>query len=146
MSEPTVRVNGPLGPTSSHVSRECVLWFKLDSERNERDSQRVKSAESRGQKRQGEDAQELEANAEEQHFDADVDLRASRTCREGDVRGDAAGASSEEVQTKERSVNSSLSSKTEVFQMIVESLLQCKGVEGFNDNEVMEFCIRVECV
>ena len=55
---------------------------------DERDSKRVKFAESRGQESQGEDVEELEANAEEQHLDADVEAPAhkilqDRRCRRG---------------------------------------------------------------
>ena len=48
---------------------------------DERDSKRLKFAESPGQRRQGEDVEELEAKAEEQHLDADVEVRAHKTYR-----------------------------------------------------------------
>ena len=46
------------------------------------------SHESRGQKRQGEDVEELAAKAEEQHLDADVEVLAHKTWRIEDVVGD----------------------------------------------------------
>ena len=48
--------------------------------------------ESRGQKRQGEDVEELAAKAEEQHLDADVEVPAYKTWSVEDVVGDAADA------------------------------------------------------
>ena len=42
---------------------------------NDREVKRVRFAESRGQKRQGEDVEEL-AKAEEQHLDVDVEVLA----------------------------------------------------------------------
>ena len=66
-----------------------------------RDSKRVKFAESRCQKRQGEDVEELEANAEEQHLGADVEVRAHRTYTIEDVAGDAAAAAPPQKQTEE---------------------------------------------
>ena len=45
---------------------------------DERSSKRVKFAESRGRKRQYEDVEELEANAEKQHLDVDVEMRSSQ--------------------------------------------------------------------
>ena len=65
------------------------------------DSKRVRFAESRGQKRQGEDVAELAADAEEQHLDADVEVRAHKTYRVEDVAEDAAAAASEQMQTEE---------------------------------------------
>ena len=41
---------------------------------DERDSKRVKFAERRRQKRQGEDVEELEENAKDQHLNADVEV------------------------------------------------------------------------
>ena len=49
------------------------------------------------------------------------------------VAGDANGG--------KKSMNSVVSSKTEVFEMIEESPRQCKGVEDPNVTEVMELCI-----
>ena len=46
---------------------------------------RVRFTESRSQKRQGEDVEELAAKAEEQHFDADVEVPAHKTWRVEDV-------------------------------------------------------------
>ena len=42
-------------------------------------TKRVRFTESRGQKRQGEDVEELAAKAEEQHFDDDVEVSANKT-------------------------------------------------------------------
>ena len=44
----------------------------------ERDSKRVMFAESHGQKRQGEGVEELEPSADEEHLDADVEVRATK--------------------------------------------------------------------
>ena len=72
---------------------------------------RVRIAESRGQKRQGEDVEELAAKAEEQHLDADVEVLAHMTWRVEDVVGNAADAAPEQM-------NSFVQSKTEVFEKI----------------------------
>ena len=48
---------------------------------DDRDSKCGMFAESRGRKRQGEDVEELEANGEEQHLDADVQVRAHKIYR-----------------------------------------------------------------
>ena len=68
--------------------------------------QRVKFAETRGQQWQGEDVEEVEANAEEQHLNADVEvacppnLRGER-CRKGggsqSARSDADGGKADET-------------------------------------------------
>ena len=93
---------------------------------DDRESKRVRFAESRGQKRQGEDVEELAANAEEeQHLDADVEMRAHKTYRVEDDTGDAAAAAPEQMQQEETSMNSFASSKTEVREKIEESLRQC---------------------
>ena len=60
-----------------------------------------KFAESRRRKRQGEDAEELEANGEEPHLDADVQVRAPKNLQVEDFAGDAAAAAPEQMQTKE---------------------------------------------
>ena len=91
------------------------------------ESKRVWFAESRGQKWHGEDVAELAANAEEQHVDADVEVRAHKTWRVEDVTGDAAAAAPEQMQQDVTSMNSFASSKTEVFEKIEESHRQCKG-------------------
>ena len=87
---------------------------------DDRETKRVRIAESRGQKRQGEDVEELAAKAEEQHLDADVEVTAHKTWRVED---------------------SLASSKTEVFEKIEESLRPLCMVEDLNDDEVMELCI-----
>ena len=89
---------------------------------------RVRVAESRGQRRQGEDVEEMEAKAEEQHLDADVEVPAHKTWRVEDVVGGAADAAPEQV-------NSFVQSKTEVFEKIEESLRPLCMVEDLNDDE-----------
>ena len=76
---------------------------------------RVRFTESRGQKRQGEDVEELAAKAEEQHLDADVEVPAHKTWRVEDTSPttDAADAAPEQM-------NSFVQSKTEVFEKIEE--------------------------
>ena len=87
----------------------------------------MKFEESRGQKRQGEDVEFSKAHSEEQHLDADGagphNLQGRRS------RRDAAAAASEQLQTEEKGMNSSVSSKREVFEMIEESFRHCKRVE-----------------
>ena len=101
---------------------------------DDRDTKRVRFTESRGQKRQGEDVEELAAKAEEQHLDADVEVPAHKTWRVGDVVGDAADAAPKQM-------NSFVQSKTEVFEKIEESLRPLCIVEDLSDNEIMELCI-----
>ena len=75
---------------------------------------RVRVAESRGQRRQGEDVEELVAKADEQHLDDDVEVgRCHKTWRVEDVVGDAEDAAPKQM-------NSLASSKTEVFEKIEE--------------------------
>ena len=95
---------------------------------------RVRVAECRGQKRQGEDVEELVARAEEQHLDADVEVPVHKTWRVEEVVGDAADAAPEQM-------NSFVQSKTEVFEKIDESLIPLCMVEHLNDDEIMELCI-----
>ena len=83
----------------------------------------------------------LEANGEEPHLDADVQVRAPKNLQVEDFAGDAAAAAPEQMQTKEKSMNRFAPNKTEVFENIEESPRQCKGVEDLNDNDTMEFCI-----
>ena len=78
--------------------------------------------ESRSQKRQGEYVEEVAGNAEEQHLDADVEVRAHTTWRVEDVSGDAAAAAPEQMQQKESSMKIFAASKREVFETIEESL------------------------
>ena len=95
---------------------------------------RVRVAESRGQKREGDDVEELTAKADEQHLDDDVDVgRCHKTWRVEDVGGDAADAAPEQV-------NSFAQSKTEVFEKIEETHRPLCMVEDLNDDEVMELC------
>ena len=69
---PTVRVGGSSGsgPRSGVGSRAC------ETNTDDREVKRVRVAESRGQKRQGENVEELAAKAEEQRLDADVEVPA----------------------------------------------------------------------
>ena len=97
------------------------------------EAKRVRVTESRGQKRRGEDVEELEAKAEEQHLDADVEVPVHNTWRVKDFVGDAAHAAPEQM-------NSLAQSKTEVFEKIEESLRPLCMVEDLNDDEVMELC------
>ena len=94
---------------------------------DDREVKRVRFTESRGQKRQGEDVEELAAEAEEQHLDADVEVPAHKTWRVEDVVADAADAAPEQV-------NSFVQSKTEVFEKIEESLRPLCMVEDLDDD------------
>ena len=78
--------------------------------------------------------EELAARAEEQHLDADVEVLAHKTWRVEDVVGDAADAAPEQM-------NSLVSSKTEVYEKIEESLRPLCMVEDLNDDEITELCI-----
>ena len=127
---PTVRVGG----SSGSGTRSGVGSIASETNTDDREAKRVRFTESRGQKRQGEDVEELAAKAEKQHLDADVDVPAHKTWRVEDVVADAVDAAPEEV-------NSSVQSKTEVFEKIEESLRPLCMVENLNDDEVMELCI-----
>ena len=81
---------------------------------DDREVKRVRFTESRGQKRQGEDVEELAAKAEEQHLDADVEVPAHKTWRVEDVVAEAADAAHEQM-------NSFVQSKTEVFEKRLKS-------------------------
>ena len=113
--------------------------------KNDRETKRVRFTESRGQKSQGEDVEELAAKAEEQHSDADVEVPAHKTWKVEDVVADAADAAPEQMNilldAREQSMNSFVQSKTEVFEKIEESLRPLCVVEDLNDDEVMELCI-----
>ena len=100
---PTVRVGG----SSGSGTRSRVGSRASETNTDDREVKRVRVAESRGQKRQGEDVQEL----------ADVEVPAQKTWRVEDVVGDAADAAPEQM-------NSLVSSKTEVFEKIEESVTQ----------------------
>ena len=113
---PTVR----LGGSSSSGTRSGVGSRASETNTDDRETTRVRFTESRGQKRQGEDVEELAAKAEEQHLDADVEVPAHKTWRIEDVVRDAADAAPEQV-------NSFVQSKTEVFKKIEESLRPLHG-------------------
>ena len=127
---PTVRVGG----SSGSGTRSGVGSRVSETNTDDREVKRVRVAENRGQKRQGEDVEELVAKAEEQHRDGDVEVLAHKTWRVEDVVGDAADAAPEQM-------NSLASSKTEVFENIEESLRPLCMLEDLNDDEVMELCI-----
>ena len=128
---PTVQVGG----SSSSGTRSRVGSRASETNTDDREVTRVRVAESRGQKRQGEYVQELAAKAEEQHLDANVEVPAHKTWRVEDVVGEAADAAPEQM-------NSLVSSKTEVFEKIEESLRPLCMVANLNDDEVMELCIH----
>ena len=123
VGEPTVRVTGPVedqpvptvqvGGSSSSGTRAGSGSRANESDTDDRETKRVRFTESRGQKRQGEDVEELTAKAEEQHLDADVEVPDHKTWRVEDVVGDAAEAAPEQM-------NSFAQSKTEVFEKIDE--------------------------
>ena len=97
---PTVRV----GVSSGSGTRSGVGSRASGTNTDDREVKRVRFTESRGQKRQGEDVEELAAKSEEQHLDADVEVPAHKTWR---------------VEEPEQ-VNSFVQSKTEVFEKIEE--------------------------
>ena len=130
VEEQTVRVGG----SSGSGTRSGVGSRASETNTDDREVKRVRFTESRGQKRQGEDVEELAAKAEEQHLDADVEVPAHKTWRVEDVVADAADAAPEQV-------NSFVQSKTEVFEKIEESLRPLCMVENLNDDEIMELCI-----
>ena len=127
---PIVRVGG----SSSSGTRSRVGSRASETNTDDRETKRVRFTESRGQKRQGEDVEELAAKAEEQHLHQDVEVPAHKTWRVEDVVGDAADAAPEQM-------NSFVQSKTEVFEKIEESLRPLCMVEDLNDDEFMELCI-----
>ena len=144
VGEPTVRVAGSVeeqpvstvrvGGSSGSGTRSGGGSRASETNTDDRDVKRVRVAESRGQKRQGEDVEELAAKAE-QHLDANVQVgRCHKTWRVEDVVGDAADAAPEQM-------NSLASSKTEVFEKIEESLRPPCVVEDLNRDEVMELRI-----
>ena len=125
---PTVRVGGSSG---SRI-RSGVGSTASETNTDDREVKRVRFTESRGQKRQSEDVEELAAKTEEQHLDADVEVPAHNTWRVEDVVADAADAAPEQV-------NSFVQSKTEVFEKIEESLRPLCMVEDLDDDdEIME--------
>ena len=146
VGEPTVVEDQQSDPQSvpQAVSQPGVGSRASETSTDDREVKRVRIAESRGQKRQGEDMEELAAKAEEQHLDSDVEVPARKTWRVEDVVGDAADAVPEQMNilldAREQVMNSFVQSKTEVFEKIEESLRPLCMVEDLNDVEVMELC------
>ena len=68
---------------------------------DDRETKRVRFTESRGEKRQGEDVEELAAKAEEQHLDSDVKVPAHKSWRTEDASSatDAADAAPEQMNS-----------------------------------------------
>ena len=133
-----------MGGSSSSGTRSGVGSRASEANTDDRETKRVRFTESRGQKRQGEDVEELAAKAEEQHLDADVEVPAHKTWRVEDVVADAADAAPERMNifdAREQSMNSFVQSKTEVLEKIEESLRPLCMVEDLNDDEIMELCI-----
>ena len=105
---PTVRVGG----SSSSGTRAGSGSRGNETNTDDRETKRVRFTESRGQKRQGEDVEEMAAKADEQHFDADEEVgRCHKTWRVEDVVGDAADEAPEQM-------NSFAHSRTEIFEKI----------------------------
>ena len=144
VGEPTVRAAGPaedppiptdrVGGSSSSGTRAGSGSRADEANADDRETKRVRFKKSRGQKRQGEDVEELAARAEEQHLDAGVEVPAHKTWRVEDVVGDAADAAPEQM-------NRLVQSKTEVFEKIEESLRPPGMVEDLDDEEIVELCI-----
>ena len=127
---PTVRVGG----SSGSGTRSGVGSRASETNTDDRGAKRVRFTESRGQKIQGEDVEELAAKAEEQHLDADIEVLAHKTWRVEDVVADAADAAPKQM-------NSFVQSKTEVFEKIEEPLRPLCMVDDLNDDEIMELFI-----
>ena len=72
------------------------------------------------------------AKADEQHLDADVEV--------GQVPQDMESRILRQTQ-RPKQMNSSVQSKTEVFEKIEESLRPLCMAEDLNDDEIMELCI-----
>ena len=68
-----------MGGSSGSGTRSGIGSRASETNTDDRELKRVRIAESRGQKRQGEDMEELAAKAEEQHLDADVEVPAHKT-------------------------------------------------------------------
>ena len=86
VGEPTVVEDQQSDPQSAPPSVSQPVPTGTGSRASEtntddREVKRVRFTESRGQKRQGEDVEELAAKAEEQHLDADVEVPAHKTWR-----------------------------------------------------------------
>ena len=124
---PTVRVGG----SSGSGTRSGVGSRASETNTDDREAKRDRFTESRCQKRQGEDVEELAAKAEEQHLDADVEVPAHKTWRIEDVVGDSADAAPEQMNilldAREQSMNCLVQSKTEVLEKIEESLRPLYG-------------------
>ena len=99
-----------LGGSSGSGTRSGAGSRASETNTEDRETKRVRFTESPGQKRQGEDVEELAAEAEEQHLDADVEVLAHKTWRGEDVVGDAADAAPEQMNillcTEEQCMNS----------------------------------------
>ena len=78
---PIVQVGG----SSGSGTRSGIGSRASETNTDDRETKRVRFTESRGQKRQGEDVEELAAKAEEQHLDADVEVPAHKIWRVEDV-------------------------------------------------------------
>ena len=115
---PIVRVGG----SSSSRTRSGEGSRASETNTDDRKTKRVRFTESRGEKRQGEDVEELAAKAEEQHLDADVEVSAHKTWRVEDVVTDAADAAPEQMNILHDAREQSMNSKTEVLEKIEESL------------------------
>ena len=121
---PTVRVGG----SSGSRTRSGVGSRASETNTDDREAKRVRFTESRCQKRQGEDVEELVAKAEEQHLDADVEVPPYKTWRVEDVVGDAAPEQMNILlDAREQSMNCLVQSKTEVLEKIEESLRPLYG-------------------
>ena len=108
-----------MGGSSSSGTRSGVGSRASETNTDDRETKRVRFTESRGQKRQGEDVEELAAKAEEQHLDADVEVPAHKTWRVEDIVADAADAAPEQMNifdAREQSMNSYVQSKTDVLE------------------------------
>ena len=103
---PIVRVGGSSNSGTRAGSGSRANEVSTD---DDREVKRVRFSESRGQKRQGENVEELAARAEEQHRDADFEVLAHKSWRIEDASNatDAAYAAPEQM-------NSFLQSKTDV--------------------------------
>ena len=141
---PIIRVGG----SSSSGTRSGVDSRASETNKDDRETKRFRFTESRGQKRQGEDVEELAAKAEEQHLDADVEVLAHKTWRVEDVVGDAADAAPEQMNmlldAREQSMNSLVQSKTELLEKNEELLRPLCMIEDLHDDEVMKLCILFE--
>ena len=141
---PTVRVGG----SSGSGTRSGVGSRASETNTDDCEVKRVRIAESRGQKRQGEDVEELTAKAGEQHLDVDVEVSAHKTWRVEDVVEDAADAAPEQMNilldAREQSMNSFVQSKTEMFEKIAESLKPLCMVEITKKKKLLSCAVTLE--